>query len=155
MNYLPSKPELKRLGYGRERPILVRGCLYRPIGHDSTLGLYSIRSKIPVENLGREFGKTSWGPPAGVSHQKAAEECVLVFRTTRFQRRFLFIEVRNGSSAVLFIQVKSETFENRFSLSISNSHMLVSKFPTEISNRDFRPYRIQPYYFKFQVTKIS
>ena len=35
--------------------------------------LYSIRSEIAVGNFGRKFGKTSWGPPAGFSHQKPAE----------------------------------------------------------------------------------
>ena len=60
--------------------------------HQHTVESIHVRSKIPVENLGREFGKTSWDPPAGFSHQKPAGECVLVFRILRFQRRFLFIK---------------------------------------------------------------
>ena len=45
MNCPPSKPELNWLGYGRERPVLVGGCLYRPIGH-----------KITLRNLAGDFG---------------------------------------------------------------------------------------------------
>ena len=44
MNCPPSKPELNWLGYGRERPVLVGGCLYRPIGDDSTLNKQPVNS---------------------------------------------------------------------------------------------------------------
>ena len=37
MNCPPSKPELNWLGYGRERPVLVEGCLYGLITQESTL----------------------------------------------------------------------------------------------------------------------
>ena len=87
--------------------------------------------------------------------EKPAGILQLVFRTKN-QLRNVFLEIElHGSKEDSFslnkkwiqrvpIEVKSETCEHKSSLSISNSHMLVSKFPTEISNRDFRPYRIQP-----------
>ena len=37
MNCPPSKPELNWLGYGRERPVLVEGCLYSLITQEITL----------------------------------------------------------------------------------------------------------------------
>ena len=52
MNCPPSKPELNWLRYGRERPVLVKGCLYRPIGHESTL-------KTREEGEGRGRGASS------------------------------------------------------------------------------------------------
>ena len=55
MNCLPSKPELKRLGYGRERPVLVGGCLYGLITQGATLKMAVLdgpRTPLPFVQIG-------------------------------------------------------------------------------------------------------
>ena len=51
MNCLTSKPELKRLGYGRERPVLVEGCLYGLITQEITLNSKTFETILVVSTL--------------------------------------------------------------------------------------------------------